>query len=323
MSCFIACLIAGTIGWFIGWFMKPSRKQAGDLSMEGEGALRAETDSLRARVQELQSHIAARDAENSDLTAKMASMEASASAPADAAPAEGATDVTAKTTDSDETYALEWQNRYLAARVKYLDSRLAELSEDSTAGGDSATAASAAAATLTDKPATSAKKPATKKPAAKKAPTKKKAAAKSKSSAAKTKAVAAPKATAVTKAAPKAVPAKTAAAGGKSKEEQALDKYHEKVKAFDARASRKVVANIVDYCGVSLKSRDASLVACSDEAELQRVANGFVTKKLGLETGQMDLVKDVCQQMKGTRLKSRVTFYYLAAKKAKKLSLFR
>ena len=28
--------------------------------------------------------------------------------------------------DTDETYALEWRNRYLAARVKYLEERLSE-----------------------------------------------------------------------------------------------------------------------------------------------------------------------------------------------------
>ena len=30
--------------------------------------------------------------------------------------------------DTDETYALEWRNRYLAARVKYLEERLSEKS---------------------------------------------------------------------------------------------------------------------------------------------------------------------------------------------------
>ena len=91
---------------------------------------------------------------------------------------------------------------------------------------------------------------------------------------------------------------------------------------FDPKARRPVVQGIVKYCGASLKSRDASLVACSDEAELKRVANGFVTKKLERTSGQMDLVKEVCEQMKGERFKNRVTFYYLAAKKTRKLGKF-
>jgi len=102
----------------------------------------------------------------------------------------------------------------------------------------------------------------------------------------------------------------------------AFEKYYTNVKKFDPKARKPVVQGIVKYCGASLKSRDASLVACSDEAELKRVANGFVTKKLGKTSGQMDIVQDVCQEMKGERFKNRVTFYYLAAKKARKLGLF-
>lgn len=303
----IPSLIAGTIGWLLGWFMKPSSKRTGDLTVEGEGALRAEADTLRARVQDLEGRVTTRDQEVSALKTKLAS---ASSAPA-------AADATAKTSEADDTYALEWQNRYLAARVKYLDSRLAELGEADDGKAE-----------------TTAKTAAKKKPAPKKK-------AVARTAASKTKAVAKPKKTAVTKtkatksksaatktaakAAPakKAVSKKPAAKKSANKDDAAFERYYTKVKMFDPKASRKVVENIVDYCGISLKSRDSSLVACSDEAELQRVANGFVTKKLGMESGQMDLVKSVCQQMKDQRLKSRVTFYYLAAKKARKLSMFK
>ena len=294
---FIPAIVIGLIGFILGWLLKPSAKQAGDLSVEGEGALRAEADSLRARVQDLEGRLSGKDKELSEAKASLA--------------ASSSDDVTAKTTDADETYALEWQNRYLAARVKYLDSRLAEMGEAEAA--------------------------APKKAAAKKAPAKKKAAPKKSSAKA---AVAATAAAAATKAAPKKAPAKkapaktTAAKSSPAKKAPAkkapakkkttdFDKYYEKVKVYDARASKTVVENIVKYCGVSLKSRDSSLVACSDESELKTVANGFVTKKLGIKEGQMELVKSVCEQMKDTRLKSRVTFYYLTAKKAKKLSLFK
>ena len=107
-----------------------------------------------------------------------------------------------------------------------------------------------------------------------------------------------------------------------SEADAAFEKYYANVQKFDPKARRPVVQGIVKYCGASLKSRDASLVACSDEAELKRVANGFVTKKLERTSGQMDLVKEVCEQMKGERFKNRVTFYYLAAKKTRKLGKF-
>jgi len=107
-----------------------------------------------------------------------------------------------------------------------------------------------------------------------------------------------------------------------SEADAAFEKYYTNVKKYDPKARKPVVQGIVKYCGIALRTRDGSLVACSDEAELKTVADGFVTKKLERQSGQMELVKDVCQDMKGERFKNRVTFYYLAAKKARKLGLF-
>ena len=96
------------------------KKQAGDLSIEGEGALRAEADGLRARVQELEGRVSTRDGEVSDLKGKLAA------AAAGAATVTAVKASAAKAPDDDETYALEWRNRYLAARVKYLEGRISE-----------------------------------------------------------------------------------------------------------------------------------------------------------------------------------------------------
>jgi len=115
---------------------------------------------------------------------------------------------------------------------------------------------------------------------------------------------------------------KSTSGAKKSGSGSANAKYYDNVRKFDRSAKTDVIDNIVKYCGVALRTRDGSLVACSDEAEVKRVANGFVTKKLGLKSGQLDLVKGVCQDMKSQRLKNRVTFYYLAAKKAGKLGIF-
>ena len=109
----------------------------------------------------------------------------------------------------------------------------------------------------------------------------------------------------------------------KSAAEVKFDKFYPKVQKFDAKADEAIVRNIIKYCGPALNTRDASLVACSDEAEVSRVAKGFITKKLGLKSGQLDLAKDVCATMKPVRFKDRVTFYYLAAQKAGKLSIFK
>lgn len=380
-------LLAGLLGAFLMWLFTRGNRQAGDLSIEGEGALKAEADKLRAENQTLKGRLSENDHEVSDLKGKLAAAAAGAGAASLAAGAAA----NASSDDSDDTYALEWRNRYLAARVKYLEGR------------------------VSDVPAVKAKpkkaKPAAKKKAPAKKPTKKKAAPKAKAAAApkvlytdgptdgapddlklikgigpkfekdlhskgiyyfrqiaawkaadvkmvegvidsipgrikrdewvrqakglakggatKPKAKGKPgpkpgsKRGALTASGtPRKKPGPKASAAKKSDAEVAMDKYYANVKKYDDKAKRKSVENIVKYCGIALRTRDGSLVACSDESELKTVADGFVTKKLGKSSGQMDLVKEVCQDMKAERFKSRVTFYYLAAKKARKMNLF-
>jgi predicted flap endonuclease-1-like 5' DNA nuclease len=386
--------LLGLLGLFLGWLFSRGKKVEGDLSVEGEAALRAEADSLRARIQELEGRVTTRDTEISGLKGKLATAAAAAAAGAavTAAPAAAAA---SKDASDDDTYALEWRNRYLAARVKYLESQVAEAP----------------------------------KPVAKKAPAKSKASPKPKAKTApKPKAKAAPKpkvlytdgptdgapddlklikgigpkfekdlngkgiyyfrqiaawkkkdvtmvegvidsfpgridrdewikqakglaksntATATKASAGRKKPGPkpgtkrgALTASGKPRQkpgpkkgstrtskkmsdaDAAFEKYYTNVKKYDPKARKPVVQGIVKYCGIALRTRDGSLVACSDEAELKTVADGYVTKKLQKQSGQMELVKEVCQDMKGERFKSRVTFYYLAAKKARKLGLF-
>ncbi len=93
-----------------------------------------------------------------------------------------------------------------------------------------------------------------------------------------------------------------------------ISKYIDDVKRYDANPKEKAVETIVKYLGIALRSRDASLVSCSDDSELDRVRKGFCVKKLGLDAdAAADAVKKVCEEMKGDRNKNRVTFYYLVA----------
>jgi len=84
------------------------------------------------------------------------------------------------------------------------------------------------------------------------------------------------------------------------------------------------VKGIVKHCGIALRSRDSSFVACSDKAELDRVKQGFCTKKLGLgDKDEVDAaLKAACEKMHAARDKHRVTFYYLLAEHYGKLGLF-
>ena len=83
-----------------------------------------------------------------------------------------------------------------------------------------------------------------------------------------------------------------------------------------------IVAKIVKHLGIALRSRDASLVSCSDPSELARVREKWCAKKLGStdDAGSDEIIAKVCEEMKGDRNKNRVTFYYLVAKYMGKLS---
>jgi hypothetical protein len=68
---------------------------------------------------------------------------------------------------------------------------------------------------------------------------------------------------------------------------------------------------------------DTRYVACSDPAELERVRENFLKKKLGLKSADLDAtIKSVCEHMKSDNTKSRLTFYYLLAEHYGKLDLF-
>ena len=70
----------------------------------------------------------------------------------------------------------------------------------------------------------------------------------------------------------------------------------------------------MSYCGVALRNRDAQLVSATDEKELATVRDGFAAKKLGLPPDAADAaIKSVVEKMRASRLKQRVTFYYLLA----------
>ncbi len=82
----------------------------------------------------------------------------------------------------------------------------------------------------------------------------------------------------------------------------------------------KVIKNL----GPSIYNKDAETVSCSQKAELERVRENFLKKKLGLNESDDTLdhaIKEVCEQMgSSNRNKYRASFYYLLAKKFNKES---
>ncbi len=97
--------------------------------------------------------------------------------------------------------------------------------------------------------------------------------------------------------------------------------YVADVRRYDADADETIVKKIVNHLGIALRSKDASLVSCSDPSELGRVREKWCGKKLGEDDDASAdaVIAKVCEIMKGDRQKQRVTFYYLVAKEMGKL----
>jgi hypothetical protein len=101
-----------------------------------------------------------------------------------------------------------------------------------------------------------------------------------------------------------------------------MSEYLEDVKRYDAGADAGAVDKIVKHLGIALRSRDSSLVSCSDPSELDRVREKWCEKKLGSgnQAASDEVIARVCEEMSGDRNKNRVTFYYLVAKHMGKLN---
>ena len=90
--------------------------------------------------------------------------------------------------------------------------------------------------------------------------------------------------------------------------------YSEEIKKFDANPDLELLEKITGLLWPSIFNKDAETVACTDEAELERVLSSSVIEKLGLKVSMAD-AKSVCEKMgKSNRNKYRAIFYYLLAK---------
>jgi hypothetical protein len=104
-----------------------------------------------------------------------------------------------------------------------------------------------------------------------------------------------------------------------------LATYLADVKKYSAHANEAAVAGIVKHLGIALRNKDSSLVSGTDPAEMKRMRDGFLKKKLALTEPDAKLdaaAAAVIEKMKADRTKSRVTVYYLLAEHFKKLDLF-
>jgi Protein of unknown function (DUF2853) len=104
-----------------------------------------------------------------------------------------------------------------------------------------------------------------------------------------------------------------------------LATYSADIKKYTSNVNEAAVAGVVKHLGIALHKRDSSLVAGKDPAELARVREGFLKKKLALTDADANLdaaIAAVIDRLKADNSKSRVTVYYLLAEHYKKLDLF-
>ncbi len=96
--------------------------------------------------------------------------------------------------------------------------------------------------------------------------------------------------------------------------EEAFEKFTKEMDAMGVHYHEELYHHIVKYLGPSIHDKDASLVACSDKEETDRIKANFLIKKLGLEDSpKLDAaIEEVCGFLgKSNRNKHRTTFYYL------------
>lgn len=101
-----------------------------------------------------------------------------------------------------------------------------------------------------------------------------------------------------------------------------ISEFTSSIAKYSPSVDKAAVEGIVKHLGIALRNKDSSLVAASDPAELARVRDSWLKKKLGRKESDADLDKAVgavMTTMKAEHNKHRVTVYYLLAEHFKQL----
>jgi hypothetical protein len=109
-----------------------------------------------------------------------------------------------------------------------------------------------------------------------------------------------------------------------SKFDDVVAKAAEQLKKVGISADDTLLRAVAKSQGPSIYLRDASLVSCGDDAELKRVENNFIVKKLGVTDEKVikGALESACATFKPEKFKMRVAFYYSIVKDLKKESVF-
>jgi Protein of unknown function (DUF2853) len=102
-----------------------------------------------------------------------------------------------------------------------------------------------------------------------------------------------------------------------SKFDEMMAKYTADLKSVGKSAvDADLLTKAAKALGPSIYLKDASMVSCSDQTELDRVKANFLTKKLGMtDNAAMDAaIKSVCAEYT-SKQKLRPVFYYMLLQK--------
>lgn len=104
-----------------------------------------------------------------------------------------------------------------------------------------------------------------------------------------------------------------------SKLDDLLVKYTADLEGVGEKVDQNFLRAVAKACGPAIYRKDASLVALSDKAEVERVRKNFLIGKLGLKDSEkLDEGIAAVKKTYTKRSKFRVVFYYLLAKHFKK-----
>lgn len=108
-----------------------------------------------------------------------------------------------------------------------------------------------------------------------------------------------------------------------SKFDEALEKYTADMdKHLGMKPDADLLRKVAKGLGPSIYLKDASLVSCSDQTELDRVKANFLDKKLGITGDAAEkAVAAVCAKYKAHN-KHRAVFYYLLVQELGKESFY-
>ncbi len=111
-----------------------------------------------------------------------------------------------------------------------------------------------------------------------------------------------------------------------SKFDDAIESYKKVMTGtLSMNVDSDLLTGVAKALGPSIYLKDASLVSCSDDTELNRVKANFCVKKLGLSEGAAvdAAVKEVCEKMSAVKQKPRAVFYYHLVQKFGKEGMFK